>query len=59
MLGQLSRAGFVRRLVKKATEAAYRDLKSVPMFIDNNGLLTEIVPLEFMWEHILSLLKDR
>jgi hypothetical protein len=59
MLGQLSREGFVKRLVKKATEVPYRQLKAVPMYIDNNGLLTEIVPLEFMWEHILSLLKDR
>jgi hypothetical protein len=58
MIGQLSRAGFVKRLVKKATEVPYRDLKSVPMYIDNNGLLTEIVPLEYMWEYILTLLKD-
>jgi hypothetical protein len=59
MIGQLSRAGFVKRLVIKATDVIYRDMKEVPMYIDNNGLLTEIVPLEFMWEHILSLLKDR
>jgi hypothetical protein len=58
MIGQLSRAGFVKRLVKRATEVHYRDLKQVPMFIDNNGLLTEIVPLEYMWEYIISLLKD-
>jgi hypothetical protein len=59
MLGQLSRAGFVKRLVKKATEVPYRDLKQVPIFIDNNGLLTEIIPLEDMWEYILTLLKDK
>jgi hypothetical protein len=58
MIGQLSRAGFVKRLVKKATELAYRDMRAVPMYIDNNGLLTEIVPLEYMWEYIISLLKD-
>jgi hypothetical protein len=59
MLGQLSRAGFVKRLVKKATEVPYRDLKQVPIFIDNNGLLSEIIPLEDMWEYILTLLKDK
>ncbi|MDZ7880833.1 MAG: hypothetical protein U5L45_24365 [Saprospiraceae bacterium] len=59
MIGQLSREGFVRQSVKRATEVPYREMRKVPIFIDNNGLLTEIVPLEFMWEYILSVLKDK
>jgi tetratricopeptide (TPR) repeat protein len=58
MICQIPRSGFSRQEVKRVTEVPFREMKKIPMAMDAQSFVTEIIPLDDMWNFIVDTLRN-
>lgn len=59
MIATIPRAGFERTEVKRKTDLWLRNMEKIPIQIDEQTFLSEVMPLEDMWELILESLRSK